>query len=67
MNEIDSRSFAVAAQLAAQHLQQDPVLFANWDVRFELTFVMLNDTKDDGVRMAFARTPPGIRVALKLV
>lgn len=46
--EIDSRSFAAAAQLAALHLSQDPFMYADWDVTFDLTYVQLNDTKEDG-------------------
>jgi hypothetical protein len=46
--ELDSRSFAAAAQLAALHLSQDPVMYADWDVTFDLTYVQLNDTKEDG-------------------
>jgi len=46
--ELDSRSFAAAAQLAALHLSQDPVMYADWDVAFDLTYVQLNDTKEDG-------------------
>jgi hypothetical protein len=46
--ELDSRSFAAAAQLAALHLSQDPFMYADWDVTFDLTYVQLNDTKEDG-------------------
>ena len=46
--ELDSRSFAAAAQLAALHLSQDPFMYADWDVTFNLTYLELNDTKKDG-------------------
>ena len=46
---LDSRSFAAAAQLAALHLSQDPFMFTNWDVTFDMSYVVLNDTKEDGL------------------
>jgi hypothetical protein len=46
---LDSRSLAAAAQLAALHLSQDPVLYADWNVTFDLTYLELSDTKEDGV------------------
>ena len=50
--ELDSRSLAAAAQLAALHLSQDPFLYADWDVTFDLNFVELNDTTEDGVHLS---------------
>ena len=50
--ELDSRSFAAAAQLAALHLSQDPFLYADWNVTFDLTYVELNDTTEDGAHLS---------------
>ena len=49
VGDLDSRSLAAAAQLAALHLSQDPVLYADWNVTFDLTYLELSDTKEDGV------------------
>ncbi len=61
--ELDSRSFAAAAQLAAVHLSQDPFLYSDWDVTFDLTFIELNDTTEDGASHSHACTstrPQGV-------
>jgi hypothetical protein len=52
MDELDSRSFAAAAHLATSHLSQDPFLFTDWNITFELSYVQLNDTDEDGAHSA---------------
>ena len=49
---LDGRSLAAAAQLAALHLSQDPVLYGDWNVTFDLSYLELSDTEEDGVHFS---------------